>query len=130
GGNAPTLYKLLAEALRFMKPDYVVWASGMNDRDFAAWNEVTVKAIRLIESSGATPVLCTVPSVPSRDKSDINSHIRAGKYRYIDFSIAVSDDKGHWNSGMLAFDNVHPTELGATALAMRALVDFPELLNE
>jgi hypothetical protein len=129
GGNALTLYRLLNEALQYVKPEYVIWTSGMNDQDFSVWLKITGDAIRLIESTGAIPVLCTVPSVPDRDKTAINRWIRSGKYRYIDFSIAVSDDKGIWNEGMLSEDKVHPSELGASALALRVLIDFPEIMK-
>ncbi|MBK5719774.1 hypothetical protein JGH11_02685 [Dysgonomonas sp. Marseille-P4677] len=130
GGNCYDLYALLKEAVRFSKPRYVIWGSGMNDNSFATWKSITEQAITLIEKSGAEPILITIPSVPTRDKTEINTYVRASGYRYIDFSLAVSDDAGNWFDGFLnQTDKVHPTEKGADALAKRFLEDFPELLN-
>ncbi|MBK5719802.1 hypothetical protein JGH11_02825 [Dysgonomonas sp. Marseille-P4677] len=129
GGNASELYSLLQTALSYSKPKFVIWGSGMNDNSFATWKSITEQAITLIEKSGAEPILITIPSVPTRDKTEINTYVRASGYRYIDFSLAVSDDAGNWFAGLLHSDGVHPTELGAYALAMRALTDLPELIK-
>ncbi|MBK5722420.1 SGNH/GDSL hydrolase family protein [Dysgonomonas sp. Marseille-P4677] len=129
GGTASVLNELLTTALNYGYPKYVIWGSGMNDNSYSTWLSETTKAINLIRGKGAEPILITIPSVPTRDRSQINTYVRTSGIRYIDMSLAVSDDNGNWFAGMLDSDGVHPTELGAFALAMRALTDFPELLK-
>jgi lysophospholipase L1-like esterase len=49
--------------------------------------------------------------------------------RYVDENLAVgaSVDGSTWYTGYLSEDNVHPTAEGAMAIAMRYLVDIPEI---
>ena len=45
---------------------------------------------------------------------------------YIDVFSAVCKDTGEWYEGMCD-DGVHPTVLGAKAIAARILADLPEI---
>ncbi len=118
------------KSLRFGTPKYLVWCLGMNDSDAnyqAALNELkeicSLKNIQLI--------LSTIPTVPTRNKEVISQTVRDSGYRYIDFYKSVgADSSGNWYTGMLHSDGVHPTDLGAKALASQVLVDFPEMMKE
>jgi len=70
-------------------------------------------------------------TVPARNKEAINSCVRTSDYRYIDIAKAVgADGTGAWYTGYLnPGDQVHPTELGAKAIAARVLVDVPEVMQ-
>ena len=107
-----------------VKPKYLVWTLGMNDTD-SAWNTTYQQVQTLCESNNITLVLATVPSVPSRNKETINTAVRNSGYDYIDFADAVgANSSGVWYSGYLSSDEVHPTELGAKALATQFIFDF------
>ena len=77
------------------------------------------------------PIFCTIPNVPTINNSFKNDIVRNSGYRYIDFAKAVNaEDVGSpWYDGMLSSDGIHPTELGAKALAARFITDFPEVMG-
>lgn len=107
-----------------VKPKYLVWALGMNDTD-SAWSTTYQQVKTLCESNDITLILATVPTVPSRNKENINSTVRNSGYDYIDFAKAVgANSSGVWYSDYLSSDGVHPTELGAKALATQFIFDF------
>ena len=115
-------------------PDTIIWAYGMNDgtdtssAPAAGWENGILELMKICTSKGITPILCTIPTVPSINHEQKNSWIKSSGYRYIDFAKAVgASSSGAWYSGMLYSDNVHPTELGAKALYMQALIDCPEI---
>lgn len=123
------------------RPSYIVWTLGMNsgaDSGGAVnptWLGVTEQVIDLCDQYGITPILATIPSVPSEIHEALNTWVRASGERYIDFAKAVeSDTPGdyHWrgwgtSNALLSSDEVHPSARGAVELAMRALLDFPEM---
>lgn len=130
GGTSADGLLLLEDALKHGKGfKYVVWAMGMNDTVFATWQSQLTQAISMIEAYGATVILATIPSVPTRDKTQINNYIYSSNKRYVDFSRAVTDGTSEWFPGMLHSDGIHPTELGARALAQRFTTDLPEVLK-
>ena len=107
-----------------VKPKFLIWTLGMNDTD-SAWNTTVQQVQTLCESNDITLILATVPTVPSRNKENINSTVRNSGYDYIDFANAVgANSSGVWYSGYLSSDEVHPTELGAKALATQFIFDF------
>jgi lysophospholipase L1-like esterase len=77
-------------------------------------------------------VLATIPCVPSYSNYYKNEIVRAAGNRYIDFAKAVDGEAvgSTWYAGMLYTDNVHPTALGAKALASRFVQDFPDTIQE
>ena len=125
GQNSSGAYSDLQRCLALgVKPKYLVWTLGMNDSD-SAWNTTYQQVKTLCESNDITLILATVPTVPSRNKENINSTVRNSGYDYIDFANAVgANSSGVWYSGYLSSDNVHPTELGAKALATQFIFDF------
>lgn len=117
------------------KPKTIIWCMGMNDGSDAdantpstQWLNRITGMLQLCESYGITPILATIPTVPSINHEGKNKYVRESGYRYIDFASAVgAQSNGTWYTGMLSSDNVHPTEIGAFALFNQAMLDAPEL---
>ncbi|MCF0182001.1 MAG: SGNH/GDSL hydrolase family protein [Muribaculaceae bacterium] len=137
GGGSGLMIASFKNTLKYGCPKYAVWAIGMNDRsDYATepypyWLKNTKEFVAVCQKSGITPILCTTPCVPGRDHKRKNEWVRNSGLRYIDFARAVAIDDGPtWYDGYIATDSVHPTALGAAAIARRALIDFPELTNK
>lgn len=116
-------------------PLYVGWFLGMNDGDNGAvnadWKKCVDEVIEYCNNHNITPILATIPNVPNIDHTYKNAYVKASGYRYVDFAKAVNAESAGatWYTGMLGSDNVHPTEAGAKALWLRAILDFPELIN-
>lgn len=125
GQNSSGAYADLQRCLALgVKPKFLVWTLGMNDTD-SAWNTTYQQVKTLCTSNDITLILATIPSVPSRNKENINSIVRNSGYSFVDFANAVgATSSGVWYSGYLSSDNVHPTELGAKALATQFIFDF------
>lgn len=137
GGSSVKMYSSLLADLEMYVPKYIVWCLGMNDADSSAsinssWLEIVQKVIETCNHKAITPVLATIPSVPTRNHSFKNDWVRSSGCRYIDFARAVEDTNniGQWHSGMLSGDGVHPVELGAKALAMQVLIDLVEITTK
>ena len=125
----PTLYSVLTMS----KPKYLVWALGMNDGSDGdsyneSWKNVIDTVIELCDKYKITPIFATIPCVPTIDHTKKNAWIKSSGYRYIDFAKAVGAEEAGstWRTGMLSSDNIHPSQLGAKALALRFMVDVPE----
>ena len=102
----------------------------MNDSDISQYTNYFNNVKSICKSSGIELIAATIPSVPTRDKSAINEIVVNSGLRYIDFAKAVGADvESNWYEGFLHSDGVHPTELGAQALAMQVLTDFPEIMQ-
>lgn len=128
GQGSPGAYKDLVKCLNLGTPKYLVWCLGMNDSDsnYSAYLEI-VKS--LCESKNITLILSKIPTVPERSKEAINEMVVNAGLRYVDSYKAVgANSSGEWYAGYLSGDNVHPTELGAKAIAMQMLVDVPEIM--
>ena len=116
-------------------PKLVGWCMGMNNPDEGAVNNnwlINVQAvISLCEQRGIEPVLATIPCTPNVDNTYKNAWVKASGYRYIDFAKAVNAETAGstWYTGCLSSDNTHPTEEGAKLLAIRAMLDMPELTD-
>lgn len=129
GQNSAGAFVDLKKALNYGTPKYLLWCLGMNDTD--ANYEYYFEQVRAIcEQKDVTLVAAKIPSVPGRNKETINSYIDESGVRFIDFYKAVgANSSGQWYAGFLSDDNLHPSALGAQALAVRVLVDFPELMQ-
>ena len=126
----------LISVLSLAKPKYLIWALGMNDADSSSavnanWLTCYNEVIEDCKRYEIIPIFCTIPNVPTINNSFKNDIVRNSGYRYIDFAKAVNaEDVGsHWYDGMLSSDGIHPTELGAKALAARFITDFPEVIG-
>ena len=142
GGNSQDLYNDLLKALKLGTPKYLVWGLGMNDGDTttsvnASWKTYFDKVKLLCAKNGITLIGATIPNVPTISNYYKNAIVRADGIRYIDFAKAVNAEEvgSTWYDGMLeelssvTTARIHPTELGAKALAMRAMTDCPELIR-
>lgn len=139
GGHGYNLEPDFELALNFGTPKFVVWAIGMNDADSdtaisATWLQHTEKLLAICVEKGITPIFCTIPNVPNngnlRNHSFKNAWIKASGYRYIDTEAALgAQADGTWYPGMQSTDQVHPSVLGAQAIATQWLIDFPEVME-
>lgn len=141
GGAANDELGSVRTLLDLGKPKYLVWCLGMNNGDNggvnSSWSYATESVIAMCEERGINVILATIPScgvfendtdpVIEVDNSYKNEWVKASGHRYIDFEKAVIEGETGWHSGMLSGDGIHPTELGAKALASRVLTDFPEI---
>ena len=129
GLGSASAYDDFLRALNFGTPKYLLWCLGMNDTDAnheTYFNLVKTKCQKL----GITLIGCTIPTVPERSKETISTYVRNNVSRYIDAYTAVgANSSGVWYTGYLSNDNLHPTEAGAKAIAMRWLMDFSELMQ-
>ena len=128
----------LNKMLLFGTPKYLVWYLGMNGYD-EDYETTLASLIDLCTSKNITLILNKVPTVPSRSKEYINSLVVGSGKRYIDSYAAVgADSVGNWYTYTPAggstqyylnqIDKVHPTELGAKALAQQFILDVPEIM--
>ena len=115
-------------------PKYAVWCLGMNDPDSsvtanADWLSYVRQFVALCVANRITPILATIPCVPSYTHIYKNEWVRASGLRYIDFAKAVNAETtgATWYTGALSNDNVHPTSIGARLLCLQALKDVPEI---
>lgn len=124
-------------------PSYILWAHGMNggkDTDDGAvnssWLSATKAFLAACDSYNITPILATIPSVPSQEHTALNEWVRNSGYRYVDFAKVVEDDDSKYWKGwgttdaLLDTDEVHPSVKGASILTTQVLIDFPEISLE
>lgn len=130
GAQSADIYPDLVQMLKYGTPKYLYWCLGMNDNS-VLWKNYSQLVEKLCRERGITLIYQTIPWPTSgyAEKSKIDSFIKNSGYRYVDAYKAVcKDDNGTWYDGMLD-DGVHPTTLGAKAIAGQVLVDFPEIAN-
>jgi hypothetical protein len=129
GADSDNMYKEIQRLLSISTPKYIVWCLGMNDST-DDYKRIFDLVKQLCENAGVTMIATTIPTVPTRDKEVITNYVKSSGVRYIDMYSAVgATSTGSWYEGMLSSDGVHPTELGAQALAMQVLTDFPEIMQ-
>lgn len=135
GADSSEVYPEWHRCLSHGTPKYAIWCMGMNDTEDNAMNSSWLSCVQnflaVCEQKGIIPILATIPNTPLRDNTYKNNWVKASGYRYIDFAEAVGsyNDSG-WYYDMLSQDNVHPAQQGAIALAMRAISDVPELIQD
>lgn len=134
GRTSVQAYSSLQKCLLFGTPSKILWCMGMNDRDNEAVNEnwnTTYEALKdLCESNNIELILSTIPTTPTNDNNYKNAIIRNSGLRYVDVASAVgADGTGSWYNGLLADDNLHPSETGSKVIASRFMVDVPEMYN-
>lgn len=138
GGGSASLFNEFVRAANYGNPNFALWSLGMNDGSdadintpSAVWLSNVQSFIADCEERGITPILATIPSVPSIYHEGKNKWIRESGHRYVDFAAAVgAQADGTWYAGMLSSDNIHPSQIGGQALATQVLVDFPEIMNK
>lgn len=121
------------------KPKFALWEVGMNDNEDSGttpavnWSVYLQTFLAWCEENNCTPILATIPSIPSKNHAGKNAYIRSSGYRYVDLAAAVSpNDSGTWYPGMIEDGNspTHPSVLGAKAMFHRVLADFPEIMGD
>ena len=118
----------LNKAKVFGTPKFIVWMLGMNGSDSDAVSAIN-SLIDYATANGITLILTKIPSVPDYRHATLNSFIEDSGYRFINSYEAMGcDGTGDTYEGYLSDDEVHPTALGAKAIAMRMMVDAPELM--
>lgn len=133
GISTKEMIPIFRRVLDIYKPKYIVWCLGMNDTSDGTtyptdWKNGIDEVLSVCNHNNIVPILATIPCVPSIDHTKKNAYIKNSGWRYIDFAKAVGAENAgsSWYNGMLSEDNVHPTALGAQALASRFMVDVPE----
>lgn len=133
GGRSASELASFKTLLTLGTPDTVIWCMGMNDGDNGAvnssWQYNVTEVMSLCKEKHITLILATIPTCPIVDNTYKNAWIKASGYRYIDFDKAVGVNGTSWYNGMMAGDEIHPTELGAKALAARVCIDAPEIMQ-
>lgn len=129
----------LRRMLAFKCPQYIVWAVGMNG-NYDIWLSYFKSVEDICKEFNIELIAYTLPVVRSTNpyyagKQAITDYVRSSGYRYIDTYKAVnSDSEGRWYNNdnindYQSSDDVHPTKLGAIAIASQWLIDFPEILQ-
>lgn len=142
GAGSLTQLNSLKTHLKYATPKYLVWAMGMNDKDSgdtynANWKIALDEVVQICKEKGIELVLCTIPNVVKEGYINTykNRYVRTlaeeQDYTLIDFADAVqlSFESNEWKSGLIQDDDLHPNENGAQVLSIRAVTDFPQLLN-
>ena len=134
GAKSAQIYPQFEKLIALAQPKICVWMLGMNDPDSssainASWKSYAEQFAAACGARGIIPVFTVIPNVPNYRHTFKNAWIKASGYRYVDWAKAVGAESAgsSWYTGMLSSDNVHPSELGAKALAMRTVLDVPEL---
>lgn len=120
------------------KPAFVVWLLGMNDgNDTVSGGTITVNStaktnldafLSLCADYDITPILATIPTVPTRQHTGLSNYVKSLGKRFIDIAKAVGcDTSGNWYTGLLSDDGVHPTSKGSKVIFEQILIDFPEI---
>lgn len=134
GRQAQGGYDSLLKALKYGKPKRIIWMLGMNNADTdsavnESWNTVFVQLKELCANLNIQLILCTIPNVPERIHTFKNQIIRGSGLPYIDIASAVgATEKGsNWYEGLLGSDRVHPSDIGALAIALLLIAGVPDI---
>lgn len=139
GRNSDQALTSLKNALMYATPEEIIWCMGMNDGDQETlnktWKADVEELMRICKKKQIRLVLATTPTCPGVNNDYKNKYIKDSGFRYIDFADAVgSYNSKNWYSGMLQDENnpeaCHPTEKGAYALYMEAVLKCPELMGK
>lgn len=113
----------------FALPKIIIWACGMNGAESMNINIIGY-IVKFCADNNIDVILYKTPNVPTINHDQLNAFVMSTGKRYIDgFGAVSADNTGVWYNDFLASDNVHPTVIGAEALAQRWLVDAPELMR-
>lgn len=129
GQSSSGAYEEVKKCLEFGAPKYLVWCLGMNDSNPDDYKRVLDRLISLCKDKNIELILTKIPTVPERDKEQLNKYVTESGKRYIDSYKAVgTNSRGEWYEGYLHSDEIHPTKLGARAIANRIIIDVPEIM--
>lgn len=134
GTPGKSSYNDLLRMLAISTPKYLIWADGMNGGDEMNVGFIPT-LVSLCEEKHIELILYLTPSVPEYKHETLNTYIKSLNIRYVDGYDAVgANSSGEWygngtDADMLSSDGIHPSEIGAKALAMRFIVDAPEIMQ-
>lgn len=137
GASSSQIIADFEKSLVYGCPKFALWCLGMNDGSDTdennpsnAWLTSVQSFIQICEENGVTPILATIPTVPTVNNEGKTKWVRNSGYRFVDFYDAVGANvNGTWYNGYLSNDGVHPTQLGGQSLATQLLIDFPEIME-
>ncbi len=148
GMNGINGHEEIADALRYGKPEYMIWGIGMNDGpdNEDDINPVTYQNklgfLKICKENGIKPLFMTIPNCGNEaNQRNFNTYklsyvnnrekeFADYDYRVADIAHAVNGIEAHspWYEGMLHSDGTHPTALGARNFYLELLCAFPELM--
>ena len=129
GTPGKSSYNDLLRMLAIATPKFLLWTDGMNGGDQSNIDFLPI-LISLCEQKGIELILYLPPSVPTINHDLLNTYIKSTGLRYVDGNAAVgATSEGVWYTDYLSSDGVHPTDIGAQALAARFITDCPELMQ-
>lgn len=124
GRSSAAALTSLQNALKLGIPKVLVWMLGMNDGDGSSVinssYELTFNSVKSIcKNMGIAFVPCTIPNCPVVNNYYKNAYIRANSEHYIDMAKILGADytNSTWYDGLIAADNVHPSEKGKVVIA-------------
>lgn len=143
-GGAGSKFQLdvLKKHLTYATPKFIVWAMGMNDKDLEStynneWKITLDEVVNICKQKRIELILCTIPNVPNPNYLNTfkNRYIKdlskKNGYTLIDFAdaVQVNFESREWKDGLIQEDNIHPNATGGEVLSIRAVTDFPQLIN-
>ena len=134
GTPGKSIYDDFLRMLTFARPKFVIWTLGMNGGDAMNVNFLPT-LIEKCEAENIELILYIAPNVPEYNHDTLNAYIKSLNIRYIDGYDAVgANAQGEWYghgtaNDYLSSDDIHPSSLGAKALAMRFIIDVPEIVQ-
>lgn len=143
-GGAGSKFQLdvLKKHLTYATPKFIVWAMGMNDKDLEStynneWKITLDEVVNICKQKRIELILCTIPNVPNPNYLNTfkNRYIKdlskKDGYTLIDFAdaVQVNFESREWKDGLIQEDNIHPNATGGEVLSIRAVTDFPQLIN-
>lgn len=143
-GGAGSKFQLdiLKKHLTYATPKFIVWAMGMNDKDLEntynnEWKITLDEVVNICKQKRIELILCTIPNVPNPNYLNTfkNRYIKElskkNRYTLIDFAdaVQVNFESREWKDGLIQEDNIHPNATGGEVLSIRAVTDFPQLIN-
>lgn len=123
----------LERALNFGCPKYLVTVASIGNDVTLANLKTRFTDLKAVADAHGMEVIVTCPAdTPNTPKAEVREFLANTGCRLIHSGEAVSadiNDGNAWYNGYLASDNVHPTELGAIAMAHAVCEDFPEIMQ-
>lgn len=128
--NATTgAYYEFIKCLQFGMPKFMIWAIGMND-PLDNYQNILGELKTICDTLGITLYAVLPPITPTVDNSSKIAYAKLLGVNIIDWNNAVgADSQGNWYTGFMSSDNVHPTELGAKAMALATLADCVQIMQ-
>lgn len=129
GITAAESFADFGKCLLFGCPKTLVWMLGMNGTN-ASTIAIIEELQAYCEANNIELIINDVPTTPVVNNETLHNFVQSSGIRFVQSYAAVgANSAGSWYDGYLSSDNVHPTALGARAIAMRMQIDIPELMQ-